>query len=362
MKGYNMEILWLNLGVVFFFSFFARYYAKTDINAISMGTNKIFALGAFLSLVLVSGLRANIGDTYFYKHSYENNDFTWDQIETMDSVGFGILQMILKRFSDDPQILIFTTAIITNIIIVYVFLKYSRHFELSTYVYITGGLYLVTMNGIRQSLTAAIIFMATRYIIKGNFIAYSLIVLFASTFHESALVLIPIYFLVRYRAWSRATLMLLLIAVVIVIGFDQFSSILFTSLENTQYGHYKGFQEGGANVIRVAVFGFPLFIAFLGRERLREIFPESDYIVNMALIGFVFMIVSTQNWIFARFNIYFELYQLILVGWIVKVFREKEQRFVYLGLIVCYFVYYFYENVISLNINYKSDYITFLSV
>ena len=357
-----MEVLWLNLLIVFLFSFFARYFAQPAISAVSITTislNKIYVLSSLLSLALISGLRSNIGDTYFYKHAFEVNDFTWGQVKNQENIGFWIFQMLLKRFSDDPQILIFTTAIITNILIIYVFAKYSRHFELSTYVYITGGLYLVTMNGIRQSLTAAIIFMATRFIISGNFIAYLLIVLFASTFHESALILLPIYFLVRYKAWSRATLMLLVIAVVIVIGFDQFSSVLFSSLEDTQYGHYKDFQEGGANVIRVIVFGTPLIIAFFGREKLREIFPESDYIVNMALIGFVFMIVSTQNWIFARFNIYFELYQLILVGWIVKLFHEKEQRLVYLGIIVCYFFYYYYESVISLNIYYKSDYINF---
>jgi transmembrane protein EpsG len=360
-----MEILWLNLAVVFFFSFFARYFAKpANPNLTTMTTitpNRIFVLGALLSLALVSGLRANIGDTFFYMYAYEINDFTWEQVKTKENIGFWIFQMILKRFSDDPQILIFTTAIITNLFIISIFMKYSRQFELSTYIYITGGLYLVSMNGLRQSLTAAIIFMATRFIISGNFFAFSLVVLFASTFHESALILLPIYFIVRYKAWSKATLMLLVIAVVIVIGFDQFSSLLFSSLEDTQYGHYKDFQEGGANIIRVVVSGAPLFIAYLGRDKLRAIFPESDYIVNMALIGLVFMIVSTQNWIFARFNIYFEMYQLILVGWIVKLFHEKEQRFVYLGVIVCYFVFYYYENVITLNIKYRSDYITFLS-
>jgi transmembrane protein EpsG len=359
-----MEVLWLNLFIVFLFSFLARYFATPVPNAVSINSislNKIYVLGSLLPLALISGLRSNIGDTYFYKHAFEVNNFKWEQVKEQENIGFWIYQLLLKKFTDDPQILVFTTAIITNILIVFVFMKYSRHFELSAYVYITGGLYLVTMNGIRQSLTAAIIFMATRFIINGNFFAYALIVIFASTFHESALILLPIYFLVRFEAWSRTTLMLLVIAVVIVLGFDQFSSILFSSLEDTQYGHYKDFQEGGANVIRVAVFGSPLIIAFFGREKLREIFPESDYIVNMALIGFVFMIVSTQNWIFARFNIYFEMYQLILVGWIVKLFHKKEQRFVYLGIIVCYFLYYYYESVISLNIIYKSDFITFLS-
>jgi len=312
--------------------------------------------GVLASLVIISGFRANIGDTFFYKHIYEINDFTWEFIVSQKDIGFGILQMLLKKISDDPQIMIFTTAVITNVLIIAVFLKYSRMIELSVYVYITGGLFLVSMNGIRQVLAAAIIFAATTYLIHGNWFKYFLVVFFASTFHQSALILIPIYFFVRYKAWSKATLILLAFSLFIVVGFHQFSSLLFAAIGDSQYGHYSNFDEGGANILRVVVDAVPLLIAYLGREKLRTIFPSSDYIVNMALIGFMFMIISTQNWIFARFGIYFTLYQLILISWIVKLFNRKDQRIIYFSLLICYFLYYFYESVISLNIVYKSNY------
>lgn len=355
-----MTLLWINLAIVFIFSFLARYFATpvfTTRLTIPFKPNKVFVVGALLSLILISGLRANIGDTYFYKHIYEINDFTWEYVSAQKDIGFGLLQMLLQKISDDPQIMIFTTALITNILIISVLMKYSRMFELSTYVYITGGLFLISMNGIRQVLAAAIIFTATKYLIEGNWMKYFFIVFLASLFHQSALVLIPIFFIVRYKAWSKATYILLFFSIIVVIGYDQFSSLLFSAIEDTQYGHYSEFQEGGANILRVAVDAVPLLIAFLGREKLREIFPSSDFIVNMALIGFIFMIISTQNWIFARFSIYFTLYQLILISWVVKLFKDRNQRFIYYSLIICYFLYYFYENVISLNIAYRSEFL-----
>lgn len=354
-----MTLLWLNLVLVFLLSFFARYFSKS-INvsgySIIVKPNKLLLIFTMVSLILISGFRNNIGDTYFYIHSYEMFDFTWEVIKEQKDIGFGILQMILKLYSEDAQLLIFITALITNVLIISVLAKYSRIIEISIYVYITGGLFLVSMNGIRQVLAAAIIFMGTKFIINGNWVAYFTIVILGSTFHQSALILLPIYFLVRYKAWSRATIILLFFSVFIVLGYNQFSTLLFTAIQDTQYGQYSEFQEGGANIIRVAVYAAPLVIAFIGRERLRELYPSSDYIVNMALVGLIFMIISTQNWIFARFAIYFNFYQLILVSWIVKLFREKEQRFVYLTLIMCYFLYYYYESVISLNIVYKSDF------
>ncbi|MCR2822037.1 EpsG family protein [Lederbergia panacisoli] len=354
-----MTFLYLNLAIVFILSFFARYFSAPVLageSSVPIKPNKILMTGVLASLTIISGLRANIGDTFFYKHIYEINDFTWEFILSQKDIGFGILQMLLKKISDDPQIMIFTTAVITNALIIAVFLKYSRMIELSVYVYITGGLFLVSMNGIRQVLAAAIIFTATKYLIDGNWIKYFFIVILASTFHQSAFILIPIYFFVRYKAWSKATLVLLGFSLLIVVGYQQFSQLLFAAIEDSQYGHYSNFDEGGANILRVVVDAIPLLIAYLGREKLRKIFPSSDYIVNMALVGFMFMIISTQNWIFARFGIYFTLYQLILISWIVKLFSEKDQRFIYYALLICYFLYYFYESVLSLSIVYRSDY------
>lgn len=358
-----MTLLWINLLLVFAFAFFARYFAR-PVYAGGMAItqmvrpNKLLIFGSMAFLVLIAGLRSNIGDTFTYKQMFTDNTFTWEYVLSEKDIGFGILQMMLKNFiSEDPQIMIFTAALITNILIVAVLFNYSRMVELSLYVYITGGLFLVSMNGIRQMLAAAIAFTAIRFMMNGNFFKYSVVIGFASLFHASALILLPVYFLVRFKAWSKATVILIIMVVLSVIGYETFSSILFTAIEDTQYANYDDFAEGGANILRVGVELAPLFIAYLGRNKLRSVFPNSDIIVNMALISCVFMVVATQEWIFARLSIYFQLYQLILLSWLPVVFREKDRKFVYLAILFCYLAYYFYENVITLNIIYESDYL-----
>ncbi|PGT96252.1 MULTISPECIES: EpsG family protein [Bacillus] len=351
-----MTILWMNLILVYFFSFFSRYFSKMNIEKVPyVIPNKFLVFCTIFTLCLVSGLRNNIGDTYFYMHSYSVNDFNWEQVKAGKDIGFNIFQMILKKFSNDPQLLILITAITTNTIIVLVLYKYTRMFELGVYVYITSGMYLASMNGIRQYLAAALIFAATKYILDGNWKKYVLVILFASTIHQSVLILIPIYFIVRRRAWSWQTYSFLFIAVLIVIVFNQFMNLLFTVLEDSQYGEYKSFSEGGANIIRVVVVAAPNILAYFGRDKLRELFPKSDYIVNMSILGLVFMIISTQNWIFARVYIYFGLYQLILISWVVKLFAEKDQKLIYYSIVIFYFIFYYYECVISLGgVGYRS--------
>ncbi|UTR10581.1 EpsG family protein [Evansella sp. LMS18] len=355
-----MEILYANLAIVFSFSLFSRFIAvpsaATSLSPVPVKPSKLFAFGAMVTLVIISGLRRNIGDTYFYRHTYETNQFTWEIIREEKDMGFGILQMLLQQISSDPQILIFTTALITNVLIVIALYNYARMFELALYVYITGGFFLVSMNGIRQFLAAAIIFAATKYIIDGSWKKFTLVVLLASTFHQSALIFIPIYFLIRRKAWTKTTAALLALAVIIVIGYNHFSEMLFSAISDTQYGGYSDFAEGGANIIRIAVNAAPLILAYLGRDKLREVFPNSDYFINLCLLNFVFMVISLQNWLFARFSIYFGLYQLILIAWIVKVFKEKDQKLIYYLILIFYFIYFYYEHVHSLHIEYRSDF------
>lgn len=359
-----MSIIWINLVMVYFFSFMSRFLGSPVTNEYGFAPtfikpNKYMTFIVILIFVSISGLRKNIGDTFFYMHSYVVDPNTWEFVFTNKDIGFGLFQMLLKNFSSDPQVLVFATALVTNALIVSVLYKYSRLFELSLYVYITSGLYIVSMNGIRQFLAGAILFAATKYIFEGSWKKYFLVVLLASTFHQSALILIPIYFIIRRKAWTSATFMLLSVAILLVIGYNQISDVLFSAIEDTQYGNYKDFKEGGANFIRVAVEAVPILFAYLGRDKLRQIFPNSDYVVNMSILSLVFMVIATQNWIFARFTIYFGMYNLILISWIVKLFAKRHQKLFYYTIIVCYLIYFFYEQVITLNIIYKSDYLNF---
>jgi transmembrane protein EpsG len=355
-----MLLIWINLIFVYVFSSMARI--TTKVNQLSMPQefnkpNKLFVLFVMTALALVSGLRNNLGDTTAYMRSYELMDKRTFMLPSIEQ-GFYLLQRLLLTISSNPQILIFTTAVITNILIVAVLYKYSRMFELSIYVYITSALYIASMNGIRQFLAAAILFAATKYLLDGRWIKYMLVILLATTIHQSAIIFIPLYFFVRRPAWTKTTFFLLGFAIVMVIGYNELSGVIF-DMAGDSYAPYKDFNEGGTNIIRVIVQVVPLLLVFLGRERLRELLPKSDYIVNMSLVGLVFMIISTQNWIFARYTIYFGLYNLILISWAVKLFVKREQRIVYYSILVLYLIYFYYENVVTLNIQYRSDYLNF---
>jgi len=360
-----MTVLWINLLVVFIFAALARMIplARRDGLPDHAGSqaavkpNKLLVAAAAASIVLVSGLRNNIGDTPYYMNGYSLLEPTFEGFSFRGDFGFNALQIALKMLMPDPQALVFLTALATNVLIVAGLYRYALMIEVSLFLYITTGMFTVSMNGIRQYLAAAILFAGTHWLIRGDWKRYFPLVLLAATIHKTALIMLPVYFFVRRKAWTKATMLILALAVMAVVGFELFFGALLVLLEGSKYAVYGNFDKGGANIIRVAVAGVPLAIAFLGRRKLRNIWPESDVFVNMTLLGFVFMIISTANWIFARLNIYFGLYSLVLFSWIIPLFAERYRKLAYYGVLVCHLLYFYYEHVVSLGLHYRSDYL-----
>ncbi len=249
-----------------------------------------FSVIVALILVFLSGLRSGIGDTPFYKHSYELLVQNPNQFKFDGDFALNLLSLFLMQISTNPQILIFTVALITNILNVIMFNKYRSYLELQVYMYITSGYYITTMNGLRQCLAAALLFACTQLIIKGKFIPYCICVVLISTFHESALMMLPIYFVVRQEAWSKKIVIFIGLAVVGVFGYNIISPIIFKALESTSYGHYSQFNEGGIpSAMRTLVNSVPVIFAYLKRHELKEKWPDSNIFVNMSIINVIFV-------------------------------------------------------------------------
>lgn len=295
-----------------------------------------------------------------YMHSYRLMVQDPSSADFSRDAGFTALSFVLSQISSNPQTLIFVVALITNGLNIAMFYKYKSYLELQLYLYMASGYFTVTMNGIRQCLAAALVFVCNKFIVNGDFKKYLIFVLLISLFHGSALIMIPIYFIARQKAWSKNVIKLIFLACIGVIFYDSFSEVLFKALQNTQYGHYSEFQEGGSSIIRTIVNAVPVILAYIKRDELKEKWPESNIFVNMSLINVIFVAFGMMNWIFNRFSLYFQLYNFILLPFIIKnCFKGKERRLIYIGFLICYFIFFYKEQVIQLGMNYNSNYLNF---
>jgi len=202
------------------------------------------------------------------------------------------------------------------------------------------------MNGIRQSIAGVIAFWAVKYIIKKDWFRYFLTVLIASTFHQSVLLMLPIYFLARKKAWSKAFWMVLGISVGLVAVFRPFLGIIVSLLEKTSYADYGRDMLNNStstNILRVFIALVPLVLAYFVRDRLREDWPESNIFIFMSLFNLIFYMFSTQYLYFYRLCIYFELYNLVLIPRLLAYFPRKRSVAIYIYIIIFYLVISAYQ-------------------
>ncbi|MEG0579281.1 MAG: EpsG family protein, partial [Niameybacter sp.] len=209
----------------------------------------------------IAGFRTGIGDTYFYKHSYEiiGENIARGDMEAVrnlfsDEVGFNALMVGLNYISPDSQLLVIAMAFITNLLNLKSIHKYARPFELGIFLYFATVIFYVTMNGMRQAFVASIFFGGVRFIIKGNPIKYCVMVLILSLFHSSAIILLPLYFIVRQEAWKKVFWIIAAIFLAATTAFRPFMPIVVDMLEGGRYDAYaQDMTSGGegVNIIRV---------------------------------------------------------------------------------------------------------------
>ncbi|REJ13496.1 MAG: EpsG family protein, partial [Paenibacillaceae bacterium] len=51
------------------------------------------------------------------------------------------------------------------------------------------------------------------------------------------------------------------------------------------------------------------------------------------------------------------LYSLVLCSWIIPLFAERYRKLAYYGLLVLHLMYFYYEHVVALGLQYRSDYL-----
>ena len=108
-----MSIMIYTLISTFMFSFFSRQFEENNKRI----SSKYFLLLTLLILIIVPAFRTNIGDTYVYKSSFVSigDKNLIDVLKGVGDFGYYIFTFYLAKISSNPQIMIFTTALITQL-------------------------------------------------------------------------------------------------------------------------------------------------------------------------------------------------------------------------------------------------------
>ena len=315
------------------------------------------ALAVAIPLIYLAGTRNDsIGDTHAYRTAFSGMPSTLSAIpgyladQTKDK-GFSVFSIIIKVVIGNRDVIYFTIiAAICILCVVLTYKKYSCNFIMSMFLFIASGDYIQwTFNGIRQFIAVSIIFASTGLILKKKYIPAIVLILLLSTIHASALVMIPIIFIVQGQAWNKKTVALLVAAIFAITFVDQFTDFLTTIMENTQYSSEvdQFLNAEGTNILRVIVYSIPAIISLLFYKRIRTINnPLINLCIGMSIATMGgYLAASVTNGIFVgRISSYVSLYNYILLPWeIENIFTKRSAMLLYVLMIGFYMLFYYYQ-------------------
>ena len=316
------------------------------------------ALMVLIPLVYLAATRENYvwSDTVAYRVSFlELPTSIWELdtyiTEDTKDKGFIVLATLIKMFIGDNDVLYFgIIAGVTLYCVISVFRKHSCNFFVSVFLFIASADYVQwEYNGIRQFIAVAIIFACMDWILEKRYIPLIMVILLVSTVHATALLMIPVIFIVQGKAWNRKTVFVLFLVLIAVASVEHFTDLITDFMGNTQYKNEVGqfLETEGTSIFRVLVFSIPTIISLLFRKRIQKGNNKViNLCVNMSIASMGCYIISavTSGIFMGRIPIYFSLYNYILLPWMVEnIFSRRSRRFIYTMMIGLYLIYYYYQ-------------------
>ena len=339
--------------IIFFLNTLAmNYYSiKNENGYLYKRANITLSLISTIFIIILSATRTAIGDTSNYINIFKISPETFSDFLTATDWsgewGFEFINFFIKsKITDDPTTYLFILSLITIGLIFITFYKYSQYFELCVLIFILSGSYITSLNGIRQSLVAAIFFFFFKLIPEKKYIKYFLLCIILSTIHRSALVLSPLIFIFNMEPWGKGTKILCVIGLIMYIFYPITSKIFAFFISDTNYSIYgTGIltgSSGSANFVRVLVALVPIVLSYFYRKKLCNL-QYFNVFLHATILNFIFMLLaSAASWIFARFCIYFSMFSFVLLCWEILI-SGKNKKIFYFSCIFLYFVFYYFE-------------------
>ena len=259
-------------------------------------------------------------------------------------------------------------GLITYLPVLIMYIKYSGNYKLAFIFYVLTSNFFFQFNGQRQAVAMAIVFAAYPLLIHKKYIPFFLLTLLAYNFHSTAIIMIPISFLLTKKTSSKlfiiTSFVLLFSAIFIWQLWDDLFELLGVMGQDRLVNEYSGItaeDAPGANILRLLVYSAPCIVGIIYYKPLCKKLQNYDFLLNNAILGSIFMLAATKTWYFARLTTYFAYTTPILLIQISSVFNKRSKKIYYLSLILLFTLYmYFYlnmdSNLLPYNFNFKRSF------
>lgn len=349
MSNLNSLLFYIILFSISALFLFLSQYSKKKRN----GATHFFALISLSIPILISGLRYEVGsDFHNYIRSFGRasiNSYSDFLISGNMEVGFFTLQKIAS-WSNDPRMMFILASSIT---VIFVYLAIKSH-DSKVFISVSFLMYLfilfpTSLNIMRQEIALAIVFYSLKFIFERKFSKFLFFNLLAASFHITALVIIPFYFMFSYfngelsskdKKFVLIRTIFTVVTLIFVINFDYFLSMLSNVGGFEKFDDYATQLDRGSN--REILLKLLLFVVVLTfRRKLVEFDNRNKLYIFFLGIDILLTLVGFWNPFVKRVTLYFNVVQILVIPSIISILINKLEKYVVVSIILFYCLGYF---------------------
>ncbi|WP_315280927.1 EpsG family protein [Prevotella pallens] len=280
----------------------------------------------FVALALFVGLGDMLGgyDRYIYGDLFDNlADGLKVGISTSSSrlfiayhseFGYVGLNWLIAHITNNRYIFIFCYTICMYAIIIECFKKYAKNYYLASILFM-ALVFFFSFTYLRQMFAAAIIGLSIKYIIERKFLRFCVILLVAFSFHNSAIIFFPMYFIAN-KKYSKSKILIIMF-ICFIVGITGITSSFYNFYDelSIRESHDDYALQQSTRIAYILEAGLFLYYLILTHRDLTS--AKKDIVLYNIALGFcaiLLLFIRSENggrlsWYFV-YGLIFSLTQL----------------------------------------------------
>lgn len=352
----------LNLIVVMIISVFLAYCSQHNSTGVYKSGKKqrwdIYLIFLIILMSMFIGLRTSYNDTTAYIRSFNKSETIQlflsnpENLDIFHNPLYYAIVSLFRTFTDNYHIYFMVFAFFNTTLFVRFIQRYTfdGYFPFAIFLFFAFGIFTFSMAAMKQTTAMAILTLALNLLIEKKYYRYYFLVIIAGLIHTYAFgyLILPLFYT---NVWNYRGTLLLLGTLTIMMTFQSSISSLLEFADSAGKTVTAGevFDGNRMNVFRVAVYAVIPLLTFIFKYKLSlRICNHYKLFGNMSIISLMFMLLALMNGanMFGRFATYFILGSIcILPRIIVQLFEFRSARVIKLVAIVCFLIFFVYENI-----------------
>ena len=267
--------------------------------------------------------------------------------KSWDEPGLSTIAKILYLFSQDGAVFIFVLAALTVGLFIITIAKNTNTFFFCTILYIcicwTG-----CFNGVRQFLASAVLFAGHRFIYEKKFLKFCIVVFIASSFHITALIMLPMYFIISQVLDLKKILFIIVSGIAMIFSYDFLFDIVGIMKDSETGGADTNYAQTDIHPLRIAIALAPIVLYFFLLFQKKGFTGTENFYMGFIFVRAAIIFGTSNSAYLNRASIYFAPYICIGLSLLVQKFPKSQHFILKATILILYLIVWIYIDVLDI--------------